>query len=102
MFFARPRTFLLLALVASAGLGFFQNQLDPYFVDVLTRIGINIMVDTLATIAPETRHDHSGASEARSRIRSVRRGCRGELAGRARRRWDWPWAGRWPWRVCCR
>ena len=44
MFFARPRTFLLLALVASAVLGFFQNQLDPYYVDVITRIGINIIL----------------------------------------------------------
>jgi len=44
MFFARPRTFLLLALAASAVLGFFQNQIDPYYVDVLTRIGINIVL----------------------------------------------------------
>jgi branched-chain amino acid transport system permease protein len=44
MFFARPRTFLLLALAASAVLGIFQNQLDPYYVDVMTRIGINIIL----------------------------------------------------------
>jgi branched-chain amino acid transport system permease protein len=44
MFFARPRTFLLLALAASGLLGFFQNQIDPYSVDVLTRIGINIVL----------------------------------------------------------
>jgi branched-chain amino acid transport system permease protein len=44
MFFARPRTFLLLALAGSAVLGIFQNQIDPYFVDVLTRIGINIVL----------------------------------------------------------
>ena len=42
MFLARPRTFLLIALAMSAVLGFFQNNIDPYFVDVLTRIGINI------------------------------------------------------------
>jgi branched-chain amino acid transport system permease protein len=44
MFLARPRIFLLAALVASVVLGIFQNQLDPYFVDVLTRIGINIIL----------------------------------------------------------
>jgi branched-chain amino acid transport system permease protein len=44
MFFARPRTFLLLALAASALLGFFQNQIDPYFVDILTNIAINIVL----------------------------------------------------------
>jgi branched-chain amino acid transport system permease protein len=44
MFFTRPRTFLLLALVASAVLGIFQNRLDPYYVDVMTRIGINIIL----------------------------------------------------------
>ena len=42
MFLARPKTFLLLALAFSAVLGFFQSRIDPYFVDVLTRIGINI------------------------------------------------------------
>jgi len=44
MFLARPRIFLLAALAASVVLGIFQNQLDPYFVDVLTRIGINIIL----------------------------------------------------------
>ena len=44
MFLARPRTFLLAALAGSVGLGFFQDQIDPYFVDVLTRIGINIIL----------------------------------------------------------
>src|SRR5205823_498116 len=39
---ARPRTFLLAALTLSVALGFCQNQIDSYFVDVLTRIGINI------------------------------------------------------------
>ena len=42
MFLSRPRTSLLLALAASVVLGFLQGQIDPYFVDVLTRIGINI------------------------------------------------------------
>jgi branched-chain amino acid transport system permease protein len=44
MFLARPRIFLLAALAASVVLGIFQNQIDPYFVDVLTRIGINIIL----------------------------------------------------------
>ena len=44
MFFARPRIFLLAALAASVVLGIFQNQIDPYYVDVLTRIGINIIL----------------------------------------------------------
>src|SRR5271167_1928898 len=44
MFLARPRTFLLLALAASAVAGIFQNQLGLYSVDVLTRIGINIIL----------------------------------------------------------
>src|SRR5262245_14567848 len=42
MLLARPRLFLLVALAVSVVLGFVQNQIDPYFVDVLTRIGINI------------------------------------------------------------
>jgi len=44
MFQKRPRTFLLAALAVSVALGFFQNQGDPYFVDILTRIGINIVL----------------------------------------------------------
>ena len=44
MFFARPRIFLLLALAASAMLEIFQSRIDPYYVDVLTRIGINIIL----------------------------------------------------------
>ncbi len=44
MLLARPRIFLLAALAASVVLGIFQSQLDPYFVDVLTRIGINIIL----------------------------------------------------------
>jgi len=42
MFLNRPRTFLLAALGVSVVLGIFQSRIDPYFVDVLTRIGINI------------------------------------------------------------
>jgi branched-chain amino acid transport system permease protein len=44
MFLSRPRTFLLIALAASAVLGLFQNQLTLYSTDVLTRIGINIIL----------------------------------------------------------
>src|SRR4051794_15960085 len=36
------KTWLLLALAISAVLGFCQDRIDPYFVDVLTRIGISI------------------------------------------------------------
>ncbi len=39
---ARPRTFLLAALAVSVALGFSQNQIDLYYVDVLTKIAINI------------------------------------------------------------
>jgi branched-chain amino acid transport system permease protein len=42
--FKHPRTWFLILLAASAVLGFFQDQIDPYFVDVLTRIGINIVL----------------------------------------------------------
>jgi len=42
MLMARPRTFLLAALTASVVLGFFQSQIDLYYVDVLTKIAINI------------------------------------------------------------
>jgi len=42
MFFSRPRTCLMVALLGSVSLGFLQDHIDPYFVDVLTRIGINI------------------------------------------------------------
>jgi branched-chain amino acid transport system permease protein len=44
MFLARPRTFLLLALAASVVLGLCQNHLTLYASDVLTRIGINIIL----------------------------------------------------------
>jgi branched-chain amino acid transport system permease protein len=42
MLLGRPRTFLLAALAVSVVLGVFQGLIDPYYVDVLTRIGINI------------------------------------------------------------
>src|SRR5689334_4180168 len=42
MFLARPRIFLLVALVLSAGLGLLQTKLNAYYVDILIRIGINI------------------------------------------------------------
>jgi branched-chain amino acid transport system permease protein len=42
MFISRPRTCLLVALAISVLLGFVQDRIDPYYVDVLTRIGINI------------------------------------------------------------
>jgi branched-chain amino acid transport system permease protein len=42
MLLARPRICLGAALAASVVLGLCQQSLDPYYVDVLTRIGINI------------------------------------------------------------
>src|SRR5581483_8517710 len=39
---ARPRICLVAALIGSVVLGFFQGQIDPYFVDILSHIGINI------------------------------------------------------------
>src|SRR5436189_440109 len=42
MLLKHPRTFLVAALALSIGLGFAQASIDPYYVDVLTRIGINI------------------------------------------------------------
>jgi branched-chain amino acid transport system permease protein len=42
MLASHPRLFLIAALLASVGLGFFQGHIDPYYVDVLTRIGINV------------------------------------------------------------
>jgi branched-chain amino acid transport system permease protein len=44
MFLTRPRTFLLLALAGSVVLELFQARIDSYYVDVLTRIGINIIL----------------------------------------------------------
>lgn len=42
MLLTRPRTFLLVALIGSVGLGFAQQFIDPYVVDILARIAINI------------------------------------------------------------
>ncbi len=42
MLLARPRICLVAALIGSVVLGFFQGQIDPYFVDILSHIGINI------------------------------------------------------------
>jgi branched-chain amino acid transport system permease protein len=39
-----PRLCLLAALMVSVVLGLIQNYLDPYLVDILTRIGINIVL----------------------------------------------------------
>lgn len=42
MLISRARTWLLAALVGSMVLGWFQDSIDLYFVDVMMRIGINI------------------------------------------------------------
>src|SRR5207244_6713243 len=44
MLLARPRTLLLAALAGSVVLGVFQDRIDAYYVDVLSRIGINIVL----------------------------------------------------------
>jgi branched-chain amino acid transport system permease protein len=44
MFLARPRTWLVGALIGCVVLGFCQDRIDLYFVDILTRIGINIIL----------------------------------------------------------
>lgn len=36
------RRWLLVAMAVAVGLGWAQERLDPYFVDILTRIAINI------------------------------------------------------------
>ncbi len=38
------RRWFLVAAVLSLGLGWAQDRLDPYFVDILTRIGINVIL----------------------------------------------------------
>ncbi len=40
----RPHLALLLALLAAAGLSFFSGHLDPYHLDVLTGVGINVVL----------------------------------------------------------
>src|SRR6478609_6551094 len=40
----RPHLYLLVALLAAFGISHFSDQIDPYFLDVLTGIGINIIL----------------------------------------------------------
>ena len=40
----RPHLYLLAALLAAAGLSHFSDRIDPYHLDVLTGIGINIIL----------------------------------------------------------
>ena len=40
----KPHLYLLAALLAAAGLSHFSDRIDPYHLDVLTGIGINIIL----------------------------------------------------------
>ena len=40
----RPHLYLLVALLAAFGLSHFSDRIDPYYLDVLTGIGINIIL----------------------------------------------------------
>jgi branched-chain amino acid transport system permease protein len=40
----RPKTFLLLALLVTGALGWFSDKINPYYADVLTKVGINIIL----------------------------------------------------------
>jgi branched-chain amino acid transport system permease protein len=40
----RPHLFLLAALAAAFGLSYFSDSIDPYYLDVLTGIGINVIL----------------------------------------------------------
>src|SRR5471030_2617113 len=40
----KPHLTLLIALFAAGGVAFFSDHIDPYHLDVLTRIGINIIL----------------------------------------------------------
>ena len=40
----RPHLFLLAALLAAFGLSYFSDHIDPYFLDVMTGIGINVIL----------------------------------------------------------
>ena len=40
----RPKTLLLLALLATGVLGWFSDKINPYYADVLTKVGINIIL----------------------------------------------------------
>jgi len=40
----KPHIFLLAALFAAGGVAYFSNRIDPYYLDVLTTIGINVIL----------------------------------------------------------
>src|SRR3954467_1538299 len=40
----RPHLYLLLALAAAFGISHFSDRIDPYYLDVLTGIGINVIL----------------------------------------------------------
>jgi branched-chain amino acid transport system permease protein len=40
----RPHLYLLAALAAAFGISFYSDRIDPYFLDVLTGIGINVIL----------------------------------------------------------
>src|SRR3954471_1799554 len=40
----RPHLYLLLGLAAAYGVSYFSEQIDPYYLDVLIGIGINIIL----------------------------------------------------------
>ena len=40
----RPHLYLIVALLAAAGVSWFSDRIDPYYLDVLTGIGINIIL----------------------------------------------------------
>src|SRR5471030_2735112 len=40
----KPHLTLLIALFAAGGVAFFSDHINPYFLDVLTNIGINVIL----------------------------------------------------------
>src|SRR3977135_1336677 len=40
----RPHLFLLIALLAAFGVSYFSDRIDPYYLDVMTGIGINVIL----------------------------------------------------------
>src|SRR3954463_14771296 len=40
----RPHLYLLVGLLAAFGISYFSDQIDPYYLDVLTGIGINVIL----------------------------------------------------------
>ena len=40
----RPHLYLLLSLLAAFGISYFSDHIDPYHLDVLTGIGINVIL----------------------------------------------------------